>query len=329
MTTTTRRPRGLVVVLFALTVAALAALATVAAPPARATDPDARPAQPVPWRWWDGGAYQLMHGMAAWPGLNDDTCRPSARHPEPVILLHGTGATGPNNWATVGQALMNEGYCVWAPTFGGFPGLDTFAAGMLSVRNVAAPHVAAEIDRVRTLTGAEKVHLVGMSQGTIVAGYVTKVLRPDAVRTVVGLAGGWPSRKPEVAALVPPGTAEAMRALPAGSAMHDIGNDSDMSREWLGADGSPFVPGVRYLLVASRYDGLVPEASALAPYDDGPERLLLQDGCEVNRSSHLTLYADPRAVDAIVGALDPSDTRPLRCVPTDGITGVLGPVPPR
>ena len=54
-----------------------------------------------------------------------------------------------------------------------------------------------------------------------------------------------------------------------------------------------------------------------------------QDGCPVDRSSHLTQVNDPRAVDATMSVLDPSDTRPLRCVPTDGLVGPLVPVPPR
>ncbi|MBB0994664.1 lipase, partial [Dietzia sp. SLG510A3-3B2-2] len=63
----------------------------------------------------------------------------------------------------------------------------------------------------------------------------------------------------------------------------------------------------------------------------------LQDGCEVDRSGHLTVLASPRAVDLVTDALarpgagpsDGSDQRPPRCVPADQLLGVQDPVPAR
>ncbi len=42
-------------------------------------------------------AHQLTHGLADPPGLNRDDCRPDPRHPEPVIMVHGTGLNGGNS----------------------------------------------------------------------------------------------------------------------------------------------------------------------------------------------------------------------------------------
>ncbi|MBB1030107.1 alpha/beta fold hydrolase, partial [Dietzia sp. SLG310A2-38A2] len=133
----------------------------------------------VPWRWWDGAAHQLTNGLADPPGINRDDCRPSARHPVPVILVHGTGLNGGNSWATFGAALAAEGYCVWAPTVGAPPGLGS-TGGFDSLTGASAPQLAAEIDRVRALTGAPEVDLVGHSQGAIIASYVTATTRRDA-----------------------------------------------------------------------------------------------------------------------------------------------------
>src|SRR5690242_20223928 len=46
------------------------------------------------------------------PGANDFSCQPSAAHPNPVVLVHGLGATMGENWATYAPLLANHGYCV-------------------------------------------------------------------------------------------------------------------------------------------------------------------------------------------------------------------------
>src|SRR5581483_1845860 len=55
---------------------------------------------------------------AAPPGANDFSCRPSAAHPEPVVLVHGLGATMGENWSAISPLLADAGYCVFALTYG-------------------------------------------------------------------------------------------------------------------------------------------------------------------------------------------------------------------
>lgn len=55
---------------------------------------------------------------ASAPGENDWTCRPSAAHPRPVVLVHGTGGNAATNWVTYAALLHNNGYCVYALTYG-------------------------------------------------------------------------------------------------------------------------------------------------------------------------------------------------------------------
>ena len=109
-----------------LAAVAEAATSLVAAPTAVATNPATRPSQPVTYTAEVGGVYQITHPGQPWPGVDDWSCQPSPEHPRPVILLHGTGANGVNNWGTIAPALLNEGYCVFAPTYGAtplFPGI--------------------------------------------------------------------------------------------------------------------------------------------------------------------------------------------------------------
>lgn len=285
-------------------------------------------AEQVPWRWWDGAAYQLTHGLADPPGLNDDDCRPAAEHPHPVILVHGTGLNGGNSWATIGTALAVEGFCVWAPTVGAPPGpggAPGSTGGLDSLTGASAPQLVAEIDRVRALTGAERVDLVGHSQGAIIASFVAATARPTEVRTVVTL-GADPARSGE-------GPPEFVTAALGVLSAETTQRDAEATLAWLGDEGVPFARGVRYVAVYSDYDELTgPVVAPEVPGFVDLRVVRLQDGCEADRSGHLTVLASPRALDLVVDALafpQAGEARAPRCVPADQLVGVLAPVPPR
>ena len=327
----------------ALVVVAPGAVATPA-PPATSTPPaistsPAAPAPPaaavtadqVPWRWWDGAAHQLTHALADPPGINRDDCRPAADRPAPVILVHGTGLNGGNSWATFGAALAAEGFCVWAPTVGAPPGPgggQGSLGGLDSLTGASAPQLRAEIDRVLELTGADEVDLVGHSQGAIVASYVAATARADRVRTVVTL-GSDPARSGE-------GPPEFVTDLLGVLSPDTARRDAEATLAWLGDEGVPFARGVRYVAVSSDHDELTgPVVAPRVPGFVDLQVVRLQDGCEVDRSGHLTVLASPRAVDLVIDALggprgaDPGAVPSPRCVPADQLVGVLGPVPVR
>ena len=297
-----------------------------AAPTSPTPSPPTPTAEQVPWRWWDGAAYQLTHGLADPPGLNRDDCQPTAERPHPVILVHGTGLNGGNSWATIGTALAAEGFCVWAPTVGAPEGMGS-TGGLDSLTGASAPQLVAEIDRVRALTGADRVDLVGHSQGAIVASYVAATGRAHAVRTVVTL-GADPARSGD-------GPPEFVTAATETFSAETAQRDAEATLAWLGEEGVPFARGVRYVAVSSDYDELTgPVVAPVVPDFVDLQVVRLQDGCEADRSGHLTVLASPRAVDLVVDALGgpgvgASDQRPPRCVPADQLLGVLAPVPLR
>ncbi|MGH8922798.1 MAG: esterase/lipase family protein, partial [Actinomycetes bacterium] len=149
--------------------AALAIGLAVLAPPAIAEAP-AR-TLPVPY-----GSTSIigaaLGGDADPPGSNDWTCRPSSAHPNPVVLVHGLLASKSVNWQTMSPLLANAGYCVYALTYGRVtpvPPLDRF--GGLTVMERSAEELAAFVDRVRDATGAERIDLVGHSEGTLMPQY--------------------------------------------------------------------------------------------------------------------------------------------------------------
>src|SRR4051812_306578 len=52
------------------------------------------------------------------PGANDWSCRPTAAHPDPVVLVPAEGSMGSDMHA-VSPLLANHGYCVFALDYGG------------------------------------------------------------------------------------------------------------------------------------------------------------------------------------------------------------------
>ena len=92
-----------------------------------------------------GGAN--LHEAA--PGANDWNCRPSAAHPEPVVLAHGLFGNANTNWQTYSPLLANEGYCVYALTYGTLPNatLPLNLFGGLTTIESSAAELAAFVDR--------------------------------------------------------------------------------------------------------------------------------------------------------------------------------------
>src|SRR5262249_23490652 len=132
--------------------------------------------------------YAHVSPTASPPGANDWSCKPSAAHPRPVVLVHGTFADMSDSWQALSPLLHNHGYCVFALNYGSFDGSGDL--GIYGVGEIAASagELSAFVDKVLTTTGAEKVDLVGHSQGGMMPRYYLKNLGGAAkVGTLVGL----------------------------------------------------------------------------------------------------------------------------------------------
>ena len=91
------------------------------------------------------------------PGANDFSCKPTAAHPEPVVLVHGTFANRSIDWAALSPRLKADGYCVFALNYGGSdggPALGIYATGPIAnsaqelksfVQQVRSQHIAEEM----------------------------------------------------------------------------------------------------------------------------------------------------------------------------------------
>lgn len=59
-------------------------------------------------------------------GWNNWSCKPSAAHPRPVVLVHGTFGNSVDNWLGLAPYLVHRGYCVYSLDYGQLPGVPFF-----------------------------------------------------------------------------------------------------------------------------------------------------------------------------------------------------------
>lgn len=244
-------------------------------------------------------------------GLNDTTCRPAAGR-EPVIMLHGLGASGGLNWFTKAPLIAAAGYCVFTPTYG----VGALGIGGLKSMRTSAAEIGTVVDQVRARTGAAKVNLVGHSEGTTVAAYYMKFLGGDAkVRNFVGFGANYKGTTLY-------GLNQLVRAIPA--LTEPLLNGLCQScNEFLPPSqfitdlnaGGVSKPGPKYLNIVSKYDTIVVPYTSGLMKEPGVTDVVIQDRCWLDTTGHLGQAIDPNVTGLILwGLKGQTGPRPL-CVP--------------
>lgn len=269
---------------------------------------DAAAKYPVPYNFLPtaitGGAQSNA------PGTNDWNCKPSKRHPRPVVLVHGTGGNKSTNWQTYGPLLANHGYCTFALTYGGAETANQL--GGLGPMEDSARQLKRFVRRVLDATGAKKVDFVGHSQGTLMPDYYVKFLGgAKHVKRYVSLAPLWHGTQTSGA----PSQIFAAFGLPADqsvpvcAACGQFAPDSAFLRKL--RKGGVAVEGVDYTNIMTKYDELV------TPYTSGREEgmrnIVVQSHCATDYTEHFEIAADPVAAGYVLNALDPAHPRTVPC----------------
>lgn len=278
--------------------------------------------------WVAAFGYGLGNPDVAPPGTNDWNCKPTAEHPKPVVLVHGTWMNAYNGFAYMSKPITDAGFCTFTFNYGRSSlieggGLGAVLPGVMGTGYIqdSAKQLATFVDRVLAATGSDEVDLVAHSQGGSMANWYTKfeggAAKVDKLVTYGATHHGT--------------SLDGIGAL--GRAINNLGIDilgfieifvghagiqqtigSDFVNQ-LNANGDT-VAGVDYTVVGTRYDEIT------NPYDltflkAGPgatvRNITLQDGCEQDVSDHLTVMYSPRALSIALNALDPQGHPNLVC----------------
>ncbi|MEU1089182.1 alpha/beta fold hydrolase [Streptomyces sp. NPDC005892] len=245
-------------------------------------------------------------------GWNDYTCKPSAAHPRPVVLVHGTFGNSVDNWLVLAPYLVARGYCVFSLDYGQLSGVPVFNG--LGPIDRSAAQLGTFVDKVLAATGKSKADLVGHSQGGMMPNYYLKFLGGAAkVNALVALAPDnhgttllgltnllpyFPSAGPLLNAATP-GLADQVAGSPFVTKLNSVPDT---------------VAGVNYTVIATRYDEVV--TPYRTQYLSGPNvrNVLLQDLCAVDVSEHVAIgTVDKIAFHEVANALDPAHATPTDC----------------
>lgn len=245
-------------------------------------------------------------------GWNDYSCKPSAAHPRPVVLVHGTFANSVDNWLGLAPYLKDRGYCVFSLDYGQLPSVPFFHA--LGPIDKSAEQLSAYVDKVLAATGAAEADLVGHSQGGMMPRYYLKFLGgAGKVNALVGIApNNHGTTLSGLTNLLPyfPGAEDLLSAATPALAQQVVGSDF-MTKLNVGGDT---VPGVRYTVIATKYDEVV--TPWRTQFLTGPDvkNVLIQDLCAVDISEHALIgITDRIAFHEVANALDPAHARPTTC----------------
>jgi triacylglycerol esterase/lipase EstA (alpha/beta hydrolase family) len=264
--------------------------------------------------WLAVGAGQASAAPAS-GGVNDRSCKPGSAHPNPVVLLHGLGATYYEDLNVLQGWLAARGYCTFASTYGAFPGFP-FAGGLRSIAS-SAEEIAAYVRQVEEWTGAAEVDLVGHSEGGFQSLYVTKT---QGISDDIG----------NVVAIAPPTHGTSFANLITLANLLGARNGVDQVLATFGCvactelttggkavvtlnDGPIAQDGVGYTIITSRYDELVTPTETSFVREAGVVNRYVQDFCPLDPVGHIGEAYDTNVWNMVANGLEGTPDRRFLC----------------
>jgi triacylglycerol esterase/lipase EstA (alpha/beta hydrolase family) len=218
-------------------------------------------------------------------GANDWSCKPTAAHPSPVVIVHGTFGDSKSLLDRLSWSMHRTGYCVFAVDYG------NRATG--PIEN-SAQQLKDFVSRVLTATGAAKVSMVGHSQGGMMPRYYIKFLGgADKVDDLVGLA---PSNH---------GTSHPLLLTPGVEYFCPACLQQKTGSEFLrNLNADDETPGpVSYTNIVTRYDEVVLPYTSGYLAGDNTTNIELQAKCRFDLVGHVLIPMDGPAIRLVLNAL--------------------------
>ena len=283
---------------------------------------------PVNYDFIAGAAATALAPATPPPGANNFSCKPSAAHPYPVILVHGTFANMDDNWQAASPVLANHGYCVFAFNYGG----ASASADIQGTGDIAwsAAQLSSFVNTVLAATGASKVDLAGHSQGGMMPRYYIDFL-------------GGAARVDKLVALAPSNYGTTLDGITTLASLLGVSGlingglsavcpacvEQEQGSSFLASlNATPTVAGVGYTVIESVDDEVVtPYTNAFLPAAGNVTNITVNRQCPLDGSDHLEIAADPVALADTLNALDPASPVKVPCLVVLPVTGPVGPVP--
>ncbi|MCH5674063.1 esterase/lipase family protein [Streptomyces gilvus] len=245
-------------------------------------------------------------------GWNDYSCKSSAAHPRPVVLVHGTLGNSVDNWLGLAPYLESRGYCVFSLDYGQLSGVPVFYG--LGPIDKSAEQLSAFVDKVLAATGAAKADVVGHSQGGMMPRYYLRFLGGAAkVNALVGIApDNHGTDLDGLTNLLPyfPGASDLLSSSVPGLADQIVGS-AFLTKLNAGGDT---VPGVHYTVIASKYDEVVTPYTSQFLSGSDVHNVLIQNLCSLDLSEHVLMgLSDRLAFHEVANALDPAHATRTTC----------------
>jgi pimeloyl-ACP methyl ester carboxylesterase len=281
---------------------------------------------------------RLTSGYAYPNPANNFSCQ-SAVHPNPVVLLHGLGATYYEDINELQTFLDSQSFCTFSLTYGAVEGFPQ-VGGYIPIQS-SAPEIASFLNTVAQNTNAPAIDLVGHSEGAFQALYVPK------------FEPGIASLVDHIVAIAPPTHGTTFANLVAIMNGFDNGFDISLLSELVGTtcpacDGlttppnpvnsssndnlsdlvqssavlqlaydtrSIAQPGTLVTIIASKDDELVtPQTTAFIEGEGEVANVWVQDFCSDDTAGHLDEAYDQNVWNIVLNALENDLDRPFDCV---------------
>lgn len=258
----------------------------------------------------------VSHADTSPMGANNWSCKPSAAHPRPVVLVHGTFANMAENWATLSPQLASAGYCVFALNYGANQYTPVFANQVYAIGPIeqSAAELSSFVQQVLTATGASQVDMVGHSQGGMMPRYYLQFLGGAAyVHSLVQIAAdnkGTTLDGINTLAKAFPAVTYAVAGSWCQSCTEQLAGSSFITN--LNANGQT-VPSVSYTVIATSHDQVATPYTSQFMSGPNVTNITVQDQCVFDFSDHVAMAIDPIVAHNVKNALDPAHATTPTC----------------